>query len=365
MCKYKNKVWLLMSLVFCLTLFPASALESNSIIGTNYENETIVAATVWLEENYGDYYYLRNVDAAIVRQFETTDVLRYTIAIECETMLKANTVYDLPYVQGMQEKMATQKNINAIQTTVINEFIADLEEYIGVYTHMTLDVVAEVNKLHRNDSIILYFQDGYDTTLYPIEILSINDTDMKQDGSTVASEIIASHQNAGIAKGYSSYKRTDARDYAQTYSSNPTSCTCGSSSCVATYNSSKWTSSYTGYGSTHSDCANFVSQAMRAGGLPTDTTWYAGSSAWIGGLALKNHMTSKGYWDTSTFAAANAGNIIRWYTTSDSPNHVGMITLNDTVTHRYSAHTRDRLDYAFTNSSYYQTNCEYYTIKTN
>ncbi len=38
-----------------------------------------------------------------------------------------------------------------------------------------------------------------------------------------------------------------------------------------------------------------------------------------------------------------------------------MVTLNDTVTHRYSGHTRDRKNYQFYDNSDYQ----YYTIKTN
>lgn len=64
-------------------------------------------------------------------------------------------------------------------------------------------------------------------------------------------------------------------------------------------------------------------------------------------------MTSKGYWTASDFAHAAAGHV---FTIGDS--HIVMITMNDTVTHRFSAHTRDRHNAQFSNSSGY----EFYSV---
>jgi hypothetical protein len=111
----------------------------------------------------------------------------------------------------------------------------------------------------------------------------------------------------------------------------------------------------------HSDCADYVSQAMHAGGIPIDPgKWERlkdGESGWTWTYipALKDYMTNKGYWDSSTYSECNAGNILL-----TSSSHIVIVTLNDGVTHRYSAHTRDRKDYQFVNASGYA----YYTIKT-
>ena len=49
-------------------------------------------------------------------------------------------------------------------------------------------------------------------------------------------------------------------------------------------------SDYTGRGG---DCANFVSQCLCAGGLPTDGTWYKDSKAWIAVIALSNYLCDR------------------------------------------------------------------------
>ena len=112
----------------------------------------------------------------------------------------------------------------------------------------------------------------------------------------------------------------------------------------------------------HNDCANFVSQAMSAGGLPENGKWFrtknvqtaSWSASWTSVSAMKNYMTTQGYWSPSNFAMCNAGNILL-----TSSGHVTMITLNDTVTHCYSGHTNDRRNVSFQNNASYQ----YYAIK--
>ena len=106
----------------------------------------------------------------------------------------------------------------------------------------------------------------------------------------------------------------------------------------------------------------FVSQCLFAGGIPTESgKWQrfldSGNGwTWTVVSSLKNYMTGKVYWDASTFAAANAGNILYW----DDNSHIALITLNDSVTHRYTAHTSDRHNYQFTNTGRY----DFYVIRT-
>lgn len=100
--------------------------------------------------------------------------------------------------------------------------------------------------------------------------------------------------------------------------------------------------------SCHSDCADFVSQAMHEGGIPIDPgKWERlldGDYGWTWTFVpvLKDYMLDKGYWDLSNYANCNAGNILL-----TSSSHIVMVVLNDGVTHRYAGHTRDRAYYQF------------------
>ncbi len=101
-----------------------------------------------------------------------------------------------------------------------------------------------------------------------------------------------------------SYNRTFAHTYIDQYSSNPTSTgTCNGGSVYK--NNSIWNSAYTKY---DFDCANYVSQALRKGGLPTDSTWYKDSYAW---RITSDTGTNKGLlqWITSKGYASKASSI--------------------------------------------------------
>lgn len=107
----------------------------------------------------------------------------------------------------------------------------------------------------------------------------------------------------------------------------------------------------------HKDCACFVSQCMRAGGIPYDSgNWGYCLTNWHNTTSLKNYMKNKGYWNDGSAAGTNAGNII--YTASD---HVVLCTLNDTVTRRYTGHTNDRNNQLYSTTSGFT----FYNINTN
>lgn len=97
------------------------------------------------------------------------------------------------------------------------------------------------------------------------------------------------------------------------------------------------------------DCANFVSKSLRAGGIPEDKPgeWY-GSSYW-GGWSGKNwlrtgngtdggvvpYMTNRGYFALeSNESSVSAGCIMNWLNTS----HVALVTYGDGTTIKYTQH---------------------------
>ena len=103
---------------------------------------------------------------------------------------------------------------------------------------------------------------------------------------------------------------------------------------------------------------------MSVGGIPEKSGWYrdkGGASgtwtqSWTVVPKLKTYMTREDhvYWDESTFALCNAGNIL----ITNSGGHIVMVDFNDGTTHKLTGHTNDRKSYAFGNVSSY----EYYVI---
>lgn len=65
------------------------------------------------------------------------------------------------------------------------------------------------------------------------------------------------------------------------------------------------------------DCTNFVSKAIRQGGLPTDSVWYLHSNAWIRVIELRNWLLNKGYaTQYRNITYARVGDLVQYYSPS-------------------------------------------------
>ncbi|MNW60739.1 putative amidase domain protein [compost metagenome] len=172
---------------------------------------------------------------------------------------------------------------------------------------------------------------------------------MIQNGETDIINTISEKQFSTVELAASvTYDRIAARDYANKWTSeNP----------PGGQDATKYNPDYNYYAN---DCANYVSQALHAGGIPTDTTWKPKSTAWINtGHSISNGLIdymvdTKGYFKKSTKSSTAAGGIINALDYS----HVMMVVANDGVTMQYSAHTTDRLKHSFAGFS--STEYEYY-----
>lgn len=87
------------------------------------------------------------------------------------------------------------------------------------------------------------------------------------------------------------------------------------------------------------DCVNFVSQAIHAGGISTDSTWYPWTATWVNVTLFQNYVLSRdlGY-RVSNCYTLGLGDI-----GIQPATHVAIVTALNPL--RYSGHTNDRLNY--------------------
>lgn len=102
---------------------------------------------------------------------------------------------------------------------------------------------------------------------------------------------------------------------------------------------------YTDYHS--NDCANFVSQCIYAGGIPTSSQWKPDSVAWINVIKFYDYMLGKTY-ISSNISSDNAkkGDIIEFYENNSSTwSHAAILTGYDSSGWLYSGHSNNRLNW--------------------
>ena len=298
--------------------------------------------------------------------------MHYTVSLNCKTKYNYNSVEEIPFVKGLNAGFKAQsklRTINRDETLAVKSFIRDIEAdaHFGDFTDLTVDVVIVINKNNPQKNLWkMYYQDGVETTLYDINVLSLDYNELYNEGLNSINDVMENYKPI-TTRGYSTYDRFAARDYARKYSSNPTAWACYDcgKNCGNKQDRTAWNNDEYKYFDIfkHSDCADFVSQAMSAGGLKESGEWYrkknvttkSWGTAWTTVKGLKTYMTnsSRNYWDVSSFAKCNAGNILL---TSDS--HVVMVDFNDGTTHKFTGHTNDRKSYVFGNVSTYK----YYVI---
>lgn len=111
------------------------------------------------------------------------------------------------------------------------------------------------------------------------------------------------------------------------------------------------------------DCANFVSQCLRAGGLVTDQIWYKDSNTWISVVRLTNYLKDVLKYSGAVASSSNIypGNPVYWLSSDGySTNHVMICTgKNSAGVPVIDAHNSDCYRIPYTN---YSKNYKLYTI---
>ncbi len=334
-----------------------------------------------LEDGFSQYYKVNNFKVNYDELKIIDDTIKVDLFVTMNTTLKAKKVEELPYVKGMLKKVnlsdfsyeSKAKTDEAVSKTnkgkLKNEQLAkvskeidfkfnDLKEYINKANdnNFFLTVTAKVsNGIISEDSIII-MAENVDTYIPVEELLPKTSVKMEEEGFNDMQLVIDSKEDGYSPSLYASYDRIAARDYANTWSTNPTSCYDDGTTCGIKQARNLWNNTANPYyvELCHNDCADFVSQGLYAGGIPMDSTWKRGTPAnttvaWVNTGYLKTYMlTTKSYWVASTYTSASAGGVL--YTAS---SHVVMIVQNDTITRKYSAHTNDRNQVNYSNGTGY------------
>ncbi|XOK62452.1 amidase domain-containing protein [Paenibacillus elgii] len=306
---------------------------------------------------YKPYYTLNTIDSDISEYSVKDNVLTARVNISLSKTLKAKSVDEIPYVKGMKGQSAALKQTNAISAMeteqVISDRVKDLSEYIGTATEQndSFRLTAKVvNGVIDNQSAKLEFLNYMDWIPAAHFIPETEETMMKHGQKDLMEAVTTNRaytvRSAVQPQAAFTYNRIAARDYANRYTSTVTS--------SPYYDTSKWNKNYKFHTESGGvDCANYVSQAMYAGGIPTDSTWKPESIAWVNtgrniSNGLEDYMVrTKKYFYKTTKATTPAGGFI----SALDYSHVMFVVANDTVTMQYSAHTNDKLKASFANFS--------------
>ncbi|MCR1934737.1 amidase domain-containing protein [Clostridium tepidum] len=136
--------------------------------------------------------------------------------------------------------------------------------------------------------------------------------------------------NKMYTRRYSGYSASSAVQYAKkwAYSRNP--------------NHKDWGSN---------DCTNFVSQAVHAGGIPSSSTWYSGSNAWIRVINFYSYMRNNRYTFGGDYSSnSRLGDVIQLYN-KNKVNWTHSVIITGSTGHGwlYRGHSSNRLNYPIAN----------------
>lgn len=291
------------------------------------------------------------------------------VDISFKRTLKETSPYDMPYIQGLMESKALLTDIEEIEaaeryieawvTELANNYIGVAQDTSAVFT-VTLPAASFAKMASDIDISDIKLYDEIAEMEYTAESLRPRDNlALKQAGHAMVEEIAAEVATASIAEFTSQsallpvyqYDRIRARDYARKWS-----CDKGISTDHATCHNP----AYDYY--VDSDCANFVSQCLAAGGIPTDNVWYpkknAASTAWNttgnNSYGLRDYVVDVvGFYHTTDDLNAFAGSIINQLKSNGAnAGHVGLVDQNDTRVMTFCAHTNCRKSKVFSFLTY-------------
>lgn len=360
--KIKNLITIALAAIMSVSAMsiPTFA-ENNTTIDEQLFIDTAKDAIYdYIVERGEEYYTISDVsfnDGDI--KYESDNKVSFETTATIRQKLKASDVEELPYIQGylnaagissyadIQKSTDVSSVLNENATVlnaervlkVISDRVDAVNEYIGEETEISMDFYVSINPQTAitKDNIQLNCIDSLGNIVSTDEYLLPTYETMYQSGAeeltATIEEISSTVEPMKNVDNWSNYNRIAARDYARKWWGPYTS---------------NYNPAYNNYVGKGGDCANFVSQCVYAGGVPIHGGWSPDSVAWINAASLKNNMLQYGYATKEDAWETNAGNFA--YTTAGQV-HIVLVTLNDTVTLAYTAHTTNCKDQPFTQAN--------------
>lgn len=338
------------------------------------QNKVEEILRTWVIGEESQYY--KNVDVKLVPTSINIngDTVEAVFSAEISQMLKARTPQELPAIKGMMKfvslnsKRLSQNKVVAVNKE-INNWIEEVKGYIGKTETITADFKVVANISGNGDvskDTVKFFVATSQGDFYEVDKLVESASEMEEGWFNHAKEVADKAGDITINGSYQDiYQRTTAASYADKYALN--------------HNSAYYTCL--------NDCANFVSQALYAGGIPMDSyhdvshwwceppkppkdysPWcYVGADIKNNYTGLRRYMINRRYFYTSDYYWANAGSVIVW----KDDSHVAMVVQNDTITRALSQHDPDKRHYYYSGidnngnkwlNTYYVNNCDFYIV---
>lgn len=331
-----------------------------------------------LYDGYSQYYDFLSYSTTLMEKNEMESIVEEIFYLDVNAVLIAERVEDLDYYRGVQayvENATVELCAYDLSEDMEDEYVQILEDtQEEIYNNLSQHIGEEqslgfyvkgIYNIENQEEVTVLFENGIEYVeveeLYPVNSATLQERGYSVMECTSNDAVAVMVEKQERATTGVTYSNSSAVAYATTYTSNPSSCNLHTN-CGNRVDTTKYNSSYTNYASSHSDCANYMSQCLYAGGIPSDSTWYPGSTAWINVSALCNYMVNQGYWIEVSYSAPPVGTYMRY----TSQSHIVMLSSHDGVTYKYSGHTNDRLNVVISLSSsnkYYFINTSNVTVK--
>lgn len=358
MFRYRKMVSMFMASVICLGLHTSAFANENALSesvssGSSISLETQTAKVAFLDikeqiiKDYGELYTLDDFSYDYkVRDDQGKKYLDINVYVD---MTLTRHPSQSPYVLGMQKALNEMEDSSVKKELQdeVDSYIKEIETlYFNIPDSSTFTYAVELNDdnglrtMSSETNYKLFYRTDTDEEILLADADNLaeveNFDEVYQSGYQAMEKLEADAETSMFnsestvnTQASVSYDRLAARDWA--------------------FDNWNATPEYPSSTVAGTDCANFVSKALNAGGIPEDKSgkWYRAATwgGWAGDHWFRTgyngqtgvviYMKNKGYfYKESNESVIAAGCIMYWNNTS----HVALVTVGDGVTIKYTQH---------------------------
>jgi hypothetical protein len=315
----------------------------------------------WFNAQFAGIYNIDGVNFYFEREETENGKEIYFILATMTHTLKLQNADEHPVVEAISEFMDIESgNISQMARTYLENFLKDYKNNLEDYIRNKQVLNVRFKVVFSGEDYQIYIEDPHqnykniDSYYQAVTPEELKDSVLKSLNMELLNYENGYRTLYGQREINSIYNAQKAVEYANSYTSNTSKINsqCGDNPIVyqdrAFYNPA-----YSAYAC--DDCANHVSQAIHAGGIPYDSLWYPGVPTWacVDGCGenpqdddLFSYMLSHYCFlsRSGIYAIPGSAALFDW-NHNGSPDHATMVVYNDGYTLTFSAHTGDKKEY--------------------